>query len=172
MTVDFRGRVFVDEESMPAAGRRSGLSQRMTDAEEPKRKAQRQQSKEQPEHRPGGLPSLRASPRHCQFPIPDPQNDARPAASPQRPSQQAADCAVKRGFWVNRVTLNACRSLPVYPGFCCKTLRASIAELRFELWRFVGRAPLCGSCGTLSTLDARPTQDRPLPEVAGHGREA
>ena len=44
----------------------------------------------------------------------------------------------------------------------------------FQLWRFVGRAPRCGTCGAygLSMLDATPTQGRHLPKVAGHGREA
>ena len=46
MAVDLRGRMLVDEESVPAAGRRTGLSKRITDAEEPKPKEHCQQSKE------------------------------------------------------------------------------------------------------------------------------
>jgi hypothetical protein len=64
------------------------------------------------------------------------------------------------------------KQCPVCDRFCCKTLLVSITGLVFEFWRLVGRGPPSWHLLTPSTLDATPTQDRPLPKVAGHGREA
>ena len=53
------------------------------------------------------------------------------------------------------MALRAVDRCPLLIGFCCKTLRVSIAELRFELWQFVGRAPFVGAAGRYQHLTRR-----------------
>jgi hypothetical protein len=78
----------------------------------------------------------------------------------------------KRPPSVKLGSVRACSAHPLYRRLCCKTQLVSISAPDFGFLRvLLSEFPLCELL-TLSTLDGAAMRDRPVPELAGRGREA